>query len=297
MELKFEILKNTAGLAGGASQMDLSSMESLKKTVFSEAFLMKLVQIALILLIGWVIIRILLRVERRILIRSQIDDSAYRILLNVTRVLLWVLLLMTALGAAGISLAPLITVLGTCGVAVALALRDSLSNFAGGIILIFTKPFVKGDEIELNGVDGIVDYIDILTTRLHTWDNRTVVIPNGTITKSVLINCTQEDLRRVDLAFSVARGEDTGRVKACVEQVIRETPLAKEQPEPIVGIRSMDGKQVVFDVLVWARTQDRFTLAYSLREQVKDRFEREGIGTPMPVMEVFSAEAERKDRQ
>lgn len=152
--------------------------------------------IAVTLAVGWIAIRILLRIEKKALERSKLDEVLHLFILKGTKITLWVVLIVAMLPKVGISPASLVAVLGAGGAAIALALKDSLSNVAGGIIILITKPFSRGDTIEIGEITGVVDNIDLLTTQLHTFDNKLITVPNGTVTNSVLINYSGADKRR-----------------------------------------------------------------------------------------------------
>jgi small conductance mechanosensitive channel len=241
----------------------------------------------IILLVGWLVIKILIHIEKKMLEKSTLDSSVYILIMRVTRIVLWILLIMTILNQFDqVSMAPFVAVIGTIGAAIALALKDSLGNVAGGIILLFTKPFVQGDEIQLNGVTGVIDHIDLLTTTMHTYDNREIIVPNGTITTSMVINSSRRDLRRVDCKFCVGYETDIDRAKEVLKDIVREGPLLLEDPEPWIGVSDHGESSLQIDFKVWCATADRYTVKAYIEEMVKRRFEEEGINIPYPQMDV-----------
>ena len=240
----------------------------------------------IVLAVGFVIIRILIHIERKALEKSPLDESVYLVIIRFTKIILWVLLAVVILGTLHISLGPFIAVLGTVGAALALALRDSLSNVAGGIILLFTKPFSKGDEIQINNLVGVVDSIDILTTNMHSYDNKTIIIPNGTIVNTIVINATRNDMRRVDAEISVAYHNDIEHAKSVIMDVIRENPIMVMDPAPFIQLTQHGDNGMIFKVGVWCRTEDRFQAQRELMESIKNQFEREGIDIPYPHMDI-----------
>ena len=150
---------------------------------------------------GLVLMRIILGLTKKALTRSTLDGAMYKFVLNVLKAVLGVVLIVVLLGYLKVPTAPLITVLGAGGAAIALALKDSLGNIAGGLIILANKPFKKGDVIDVAGTEGIVDSIDLLVTTLKTFDNKVVTVPNGSITNSVIVNYSAEKIRRVDCVF------------------------------------------------------------------------------------------------
>lgn len=250
-----------------------------------------LVTAVVVFAIGWVVIEIIVHIVKKMLNRSLLDPSVHVLLLRVTKITLWLLLILTLLSKFNINLAPFVAVLAAGGMAIALALKDSLGNVAGGIILLFTKPFVQGDEIELNGITGVVDHIDILTTTMHTYDNREIIVPNGTITTSVVINSTRRDIRRVDCKFNVGYESDVERVKEILGDIVKTGPLLMEDPAPWIGMSEQGENALTIDMYVWCATADRFKVKMYLEETVKCRFEEEGISIPYPQVDVHMVDA------
>ncbi len=242
--------------------------------------------VVLLLIAGMIAIKILLHVERKVLEKSKLDESVYRFILRASKIALWVVLIVALLPKLGVNPASLVTVLGAGGAAIALALKDSLGNVAGGILILINKPFVKGDVIELAGVTGIVDEIDLLTTHLHTSDNKAVSVPNGTITTSVLINYSKEEFRRVDCQFSIGYDADITQAKEllynvviCSEQILRDR-------EPVIGVAEQGESGILLDLKVWCSTSDYFDVKYYLEENVKIAFDEAGINIPYNTMDV-----------
>ena len=242
----------------------------------------------LILMFGAIAIKLILRFEKKILEKSTLDESVYRFILNASKAALWIVLVIALLPMLGIPVASLVTVLGAGGAAIALALKDSLGNVAGGILILINKPFVRGDTIELGDVTGVVDEIDLLTTQLHTADNKIVTVPNGTITTSVLINYSREDVRRVDCQFSISYEADILQAKEilynvtlCDERIFRD-----EEHEPIIGVAEHGDSGILLDLKVWCSTSDYFDVKYYLGENVKLAFDEAGIEIPYQTMDV-----------
>ena len=242
--------------------------------------------VLLLLIAGAIAIKIILHVEKKMLEKSTLDESVYRFILRATKIALWVVLLIAALSSLGMNLTSLITILGAGGAAIALALKDSLGNVAGGILILINKPFVKGDVIELAGVTGIVDEIDLLTTHLHTADNKAVSVPNGTITTSVLINYSKEEVRRVDCQFSIGYDADIVQAKEllynvaiCNEEILRERDI-------VIGVAEQGDSGILMDLKVWCSTAKYFDVKYYLEENVKIAFDEAGIKIPYNTMDV-----------
>ncbi len=249
-------------------------------------FLIDLGIAAVVLVLGWITIRVILRIERKALEKSHLDEALYLFILKASRILLWIVLIVSVLPMVGVSPASLVAMLGAGGAAIALALKDSLGNVAGGIIILMNKPFHKGDTIEVSGTTGVVDAIDLLTTRLHTFDNKVVTIPNGTITTSVLTNYSREQMRRVDCTFGISYQADIAEAKEILRTAAQNCPKAYEDPAFVIGVASHGEHAILLDLKVWCSTEDYFDVKYYLEEQVKVAFDQAGIEIPYPQVDI-----------
>lgn len=243
-------------------------------------------QVLGIFLIGLIAIKLVLHFERKILEKSKLDESVYRFILRGTKFALWTVLIIAILSKLGMETTSLITVLGAGGAAVALALKDSLGNVAGGIIILINKPFIKGDTIELAGVTGIVDSIDLLTTQLHTFDNKVVTVPNGTITTEIMINYSREELRRVDCQFSISYDADLIKAKELLYNVALSCEDILSEMETVIGVAEQGDSGILLDLKVWCSTEAYFDVKYYLEENVKLAFDEAGIDIPYQTMDV-----------
>ena len=241
---------------------------------------------AAILIGGWIVITILLRMEKKMLQKSRLDAALHLFILKASQVLMWIILIVATLPRLGISPSSLITVLGAGGAAIALALKDSLGNVAGGLIILINKPFSRGDTIEVEGVTGVVDSIDLLTTQLHSFDNKVVTIPNGTITTAILTNYSKEDIRRVDCLFGISVQSDIAKAKEILYQTAVQCPGAYKEPAYVIGVAEQKDSALWLDLKVWCSTADYYDVKYYLEENVKKAFDREGIIIPTPKMDV-----------
>lgn len=243
-------------------------------------------QVLGIFLIGLLAIKLVLHFERKILEKSKLDESVYRFILRGTKFALWTVLVIAILSKLGMETTSLITVLGAGGAAIALALKDSLGNVAGGIIILINKPFIKGDTIELAGVTGIVDSIDLLTTQLHTFDNKVVTVPNGTITTEIMINYSREELRRVDCQFSISYDADLIKAKELLYNVALSCEDILSEMETVIGVAEQGDSGILLDLKVWCSTEAYFDVKYYLEENVKLAFDEAGIDIPYQTMDV-----------
>ena len=239
-----------------------------------------------ILVIGLLVIKLALRIEEKALSRTRLDKSVHKFVMTATRYTLYVILAVVILTSLKVPTAPLVTVLGACGAAVALALKDSLGNIASGIIILANKPFIRGDVIEVAGITGIVQSIDLLVTTLKTFDNKVITIPNGTITASVLVNYSREEKRRVDLTFTVSYDSDIAKAKDVLLAVAESNPDIFAEPAPVVGVAEHQDSAILFDLKVWCENSRYYDVRYYLEEHVKLAFDEANITIPYPQMDV-----------
>jgi len=244
--------------------------------------------IALLMLIaGGLAVRLVQNITRKALQKSAWDEVLHAFILNCIRVVMWIVILATVLGYMGVPLSAFLAVVGSAGIAVALALKDSLANFAGGIIILVAKHFKKGDYIEDLSVSGEVQKIDLLYCTLKTLDNKVITIPNGKLANSTVINYSREPVRRVDCDFRISYTDDVQLAKAILENVAKGDARILQDPPFIIGVSSQSAGAIELDMNVWCRTEDVLDVKYFIQEQVRDEFMKAGITVPPPSMNIF----------
>ena len=236
--------------------------------------------------IGWKVINKTLKRIRRLLESKNADQTITRFLDNVMNVTLKTVLIIIILQYIGVNLTGLTTIVASAGVALSLALKGSLANLAGGVIILVARPFNVGDFIETTEHSGVVEKISIFYTYLVTFDNKQILIPNGILTDSSIVNYSSKEIRRVDLTFSVAYEEDVIRVKNVLINILKKNELVLEEPEFFVGISMHGDSAINFIVKAWCKTEDYWTVYYDLLETVKIKFDEEGISIPYPQMDL-----------
>lgn len=236
--------------------------------------------------IGWKVINKTLKRIRRILESKNADPTITRFLDNVMNVTLKTVLIIIILQYIGVNLTGLTTIVASAGVALSLALKGSLANLAGGVIILVARPFNVGDFIETTEHSGVVEKISIFYTYLVTFDNKQILIPNGILTDSSIVNYSSKEIRRVDITFSVSYEEDVIRVKNVLINILKNNELVLEEPEFFVGISMHGDSAINFIVKAWCKTEDYWTVYYDLLETVKIKFDEEGISIPYPQMDL-----------
>lgn len=259
-----------------------------------------LIRLALIIIIGMILIRILLAVIRHVLKKiDSLDEMLNSFVVNAVRTVCIILLIAVCLDTLGVNIGTIVAVLGAAGAAIALALKDSLANIAGGLMIIITQPFKKGDLINIGEYRGRVQEIDLFLTTLRTLNYQTITIPNGLVNTSILVNESREEIRRVDLTFAISYDSDVIRAKEVLREVCRNAELVLDDREPSIGVRSHEDSSIVLDLMAWCRTEDYFKVQYYLLEQVKLAFDEAGIHIPYPhlVVQMDRVEQARAEEQ
>ena len=240
----------------------------------------------LIITIGVILIKIILGILKKALKKTTLDESMHKFIVNVAKTMLWIILIVVLLGYMKVPTAPLVAALGAAGAAIALALKDSLGNIAGGILILANKPFKKGDEIDVAGINGQVESIDLFVTTIKTFDNKAVTVPNGTITTSVIVNYSKEDIRRVDFKIGIHYDSDIAKAKDVLLAVAENCPDVLLDPSPVVGVSNYDDGRINLALKVWCETAVYYDVKYYLAEQVKLAFDEANITIPHPQMDV-----------
>jgi small conductance mechanosensitive channel len=227
--------------------------------------------------IGFWLIRKLCNGIARLMRLRRVDASLVPFLRTLISMALKALLSISILSFVGFNTASFLTALGAAGLAVGLALQGSLSNFAGGVLILLFKPFRAGDLIEAQGHRGTVKEIQILYTILITPDNKRIVIPNGNLSNKDITNFSAESLRRIDLKIAVAYTGDLALVQQLLKEIAATEPLALPEPAPIIGVHDLGEKAINLDFFFWVNRPDFGAAQYRVNERVKAEFEKAGI--------------------
>jgi small conductance mechanosensitive channel len=234
---------------------------------------------------GWVIKAIGRGVEKA-LNKSKTDASLTPFLTGLVNGLLRVMLIITVLGMLGIEMTSFIAILGAAGLAVGMALSGTLQNFAGGVMILIFKPFKKGDVIEAQGYTGSVSEIQIFNTIMKTPDNKTIIIPNGGLSTSSMINYSTEATRRVDWTIGIAYGDDADKAREVIKRLCDEDSRIFKDPEVFIAVSALADSSVNFAVRAWVNAPDYWGVHFDLNEKVYKTFESEGLNIPYPQMDV-----------
>lgn len=238
------------------------------------------------LLIGLAVIKLLVKVISSQINKSKLDESLKPFLVSIISISLKVILIISIIGILGIPTASFVAVLGSFGLALGLAFQGSLSNLAGGVLLLTMRPFKVGDYIDGGGYSGTVKAIQILYTELITPDNKMIYIPNGNLSNSGIVNYSVHDTRRVDFMFGVGYEVDNQHVLQTLERIVRKHPAILLDPEPFIRLSGHGDSAVEYTVRVWTKAEDYWDVHYDLMEEVKTTFDQEDISIPYPQMDI-----------
>ncbi len=238
------------------------------------------------IVVGLIVIKLILSLTRRALKRSSLDVVLYTFIINAIKAVSVIILVTMCLGILGVQMSTIVAVLGAAGAAIALALKDSLANIAGGVMIIVTKPFSRDDYIDIGTVSGKVKDIDLFLTTLRTYDNKTITVPNGLVNTSILVNHSKEDIRRVDCKFGISYESDITLAKQLMRDICESSDMIMNEPKATIGVSKHDDSSVIMDMFAWCSTEDYWTVKYFLEEEVKRVFDENGIEIPYPHMDV-----------
>lgn len=251
---------------------------------------LRVAAVLVVFLLGRMIIRHIIRGFRAALERNRnIDKGMEQFLLSAVRFVLYAFLIMAILTVLGVPSASVAAAIASAGMAVGLALQGSLSNLAGGIILLYTRPFVVGDYVKTSGGEGFVQDIGLIYTVLRQFDNTAVSVPNSTLTNGVITNCTARNERRISFDVGIGYGADIDKARSVILDVIRNHTETDQDKAPAVAVTDLQDSAVNLSVLVWVKDiayGDQLGLRNTLREEVKKRLDAEGVEIPFPQMDV-----------
>jgi len=242
------------------------------------------------LIVGmWLINRFVSVLDKKL---GQKDPTLNKFLCGLIGAMLKIMLLISVASMIGIATTSFIAVIGAAGLAIGLALQGSLANFAGGVLILIFKPFKVGDTIEAQGYLGAVAEIQILYTVLNTFDNRRIVIPNGSLSNATLVNVSIYDKRRCDMTFRIHYDDDIDKAKAILQRLFDEDERSLKDPAPRICVGALGDSSVDLMFRAWVATDDLWPYYWDMQEKVKKAFDAEGITIPFPQRDVHMYKAE-----
>ena len=247
----------------------------------------------IILIVGLIIVKLIKLVLKKILRKAKRDEAMSSFIVSLVNIILEVVVLITALATMGINTASIIAVIGTCGVAIGLALKDSLGNIASGIMIIFNKPFKKDDFVEIAGEEGRITQINLFNTTLKTDDDTVIIVPNSEAVNNPIINYEGCKFRRVVVDIAVDKGCDPDEVRRIVSAVAEEEPFLSKERDHSIVMSGQDTNCVKMQLKCFTLTADYWTVKYRMTENVYNALKGEGYLTPNLQVDVH--EGKRPD--
>ena len=246
----------------------------------------KLLAALLIFFIGrWISARIA-RVVAKATEKANVDVTLTKFLRSLVYMTLLVVVALTAVGALGVPATNFLAILGAAGLAIGLALKDSLANFSSGVMLVFFRPFKVGDYIEAGGTAGTVEAIAIFNTTLKTPDNRVVIVPNSLIYADTITNFSARDTRRIDLVFGIGYDDNVARAKEIIKSILDADERVLDDPAPTIMMLELADSSVNFAVRPWVATSDYWAVRGDVLENVKKALEDNGLSIPYPQRDI-----------
>ncbi|MCG8685942.1 MAG: mechanosensitive ion channel [Desulfobacterales bacterium] len=255
-------------------------------TYWVTTYSVKILAAILVLVIGKWLAGKISNLVTKLLEKNKVDITLVRFLQSIIYYTLLVVVVIAAAGQLGINTTSFLTIVGAAGLAIGLALKDSLSNFASGVMLILFRPYRVDDFVDIGGVSGNVVSISLFTTELNTVDNKRVIVPNSSITSNVITNVTANDTRRVDLVIGIGYDDDIKKAKEILKQVVEEDDRILKDQKTNIAVSELADSSVNFIVRPWVKTQDYWSVYFDLLEKIKLTFDDQGISIPYPQQDV-----------
>ena len=247
----------------------------------------KFVKVLLIWFVGRWIIRKVVRLIKKIMLKRKVNPSVSSFVSSMIDVVAMAVIIIMIISVLGIDTSSFIALCASAGVAVGMALSGTLQNFAGGVMILLFRPFKVGDYIEAQGIGGSVKEIQIFNTVINTPDNKIILLPNGPLSTGIINNYSREPLRRLDLTFSVAYGDDYEMAKAVMLRLIKEDGRALNEPAaPFVALGSLSASSIDLTVRIWCKQEDYWGMKFDLTQKVYETFPKEGLKFPYQTFTV-----------
>lgn len=265
-------------------QLDPALLDKIQTYTFEIGI--SLIKVILIFIVGRITISYIMKGIKKAFKKSELDVSLVTFLSSFFRFVLYISLVLIIAQSIDIKIAALLGVLGAAGLAIGLALQGSLSNFAGGILILVTKPFRVEDIIEAQGYFGVVEKIDILHTHIRTFDNQLIVMPNGSLANSSVTNTTAKDTRRAELKVGIAYGSDISKAREVILNVLSKDERINADPEPVVKFTNFGDSSLDLSIRCWTATDNLWPVYFDNMEKLNDAFNEAGIEIPFPQRDI-----------
>lgn len=253
---------------------------------------LNLVMALVIFIVGRWLAKSIRNIVKRLMNKAEMDEILTNFVGNMLYFALLIVVVIAALDQLGVNTTSVLAIFAAAGLAVGLALKDSLSNFAAGVMLVLFKPFRAGDFIEAAGNTGVVEQLRIFSTVMRTGDNREITIPNSHIYGGTIVNFSARDTRRIDLIFGIGYEDNIKQAKSLIKEAMKEDERILKDPEPVILLMELADSSVNFAVRPWVNSPDYWVVRSDLMERVKEKFDASGISIPYPQQDLHLYKAE-----
>ena len=274
--------------------MEENTTQIIESTVYNLSWIMdkvieygtSLLFAILVLVIGFWLVKRINNIVETTFEKKDYDPSLESFLASMIAISLRILVIITALSQLGIEMTSFVALLGAAGLAIGMAFSGTLSNLAGGVMILFFKPYKVGDFIEAQGESGTVKELRIFNTILNTVDNKTVIIPNGPLANGNMINYSTQTKRRVDFTVGIAYGDDYDTAKNTLLEFVKDDPRIIDEEDNFIGLVERGDSSVNLTLRVWCNTQDYWAVYFNMNERIYKEFGSKGLNIPFPQMDV-----------
>jgi len=246
----------------------------------------KIILALVIFIIGRMVAKSVTNITKKVMRKSSIDEALVKFLGGLIYAVLMVAVILAAIDTLGVNVTSLLAIVGAAGLAVGLALKDSLSNFAAGVMIMIFRPFKIGDFVTTGGTSGVVDEIGLFCVLMHTSDNQRIIIPNSAVFGNTITNASALPTRRVDLVISISYDDNIGTAKKVIENIIKSDERILEDPAPVIAVAELADSSVNLVVRPWVKSEDYWAVRFDLIETMKVKLEAAGISIPFPQRDV-----------
>jgi len=246
----------------------------------------KIVFALAIFIVGRMLAKSITSLVRKVMQKSNMDEALVKFLGGIIYTVLLVAVILAAIDTLGVNVTSLLAILGAAGLAVGLALKDSLSNFAAGVMIMIFRPFKIGDFVTTGGVSGVVDEIGLFCVLMHTGDNQRIIIPNSAVYGNTITNTSALPTRRIDLVIGISYDDNIGTAKQIIEGIIGADERILTDPAPVIAVSELADSSVNLVVRPWVSTADYWAVRFHLLETIKVKLEEGGISIPFPQRDV-----------
>lgn len=258
-------------------------------------YIVNVVSAIIILIVGWIVANwVQGYIRKKGDTSPNLDKTLTLLFAKVAKVLILVVVVMAVLNQFGVQTASLVAVLGALGLAIGLAWQGVLADFAAGIMILVMRPFKVGDAVDIAGESGSVEEVGLITTRLNSFDNVAMIMPNSNVWGNNIKNLSKNDIRRVDMVIGFGYDDDIDHVKQVLKQILSEDDRILEDPEPLIAISELGGSSVNAKVRPWTKKENYWPLKHDLTEKIKKRFDAEGLNFPYPSQDVYLYDQEEE---